>query len=105
LLLAIYSYFAEAEREFISMRTRQGLAAARAEGKTLGRPKGSRDKERILDPYREQIKKYLELKISLRRICSLINPQLEKPIAYNSYQYFVRQDTELLTLWKAQRQK
>lgn len=105
LLLAIYSYFAEAEREFISMRTRQGLAAARAEGKTLGRPKGSRDKERILDPYREQIKDYLQLKISLRRIRSLINPQLEKSIAYNSYQYFVRQDAELLTLWKAQRQK
>lgn len=105
LLLAIYSYFAEAEREFISMRTRQGLAAARAEGKTLGRPKGSRDKERILDPYRQQIKEYLELKISLRRIRSLINPQLKRPIAYNSYQYFVRQDTELLTLWKAQRQK
>jgi DNA invertase Pin-like site-specific DNA recombinase len=55
LLLAIYSYFAEAEREFISMRTKQGLAAARASGKKLGRPKGSRDKERVLDPYREQL--------------------------------------------------
>ena len=49
LLLAIYSYFAEVEREFISMRTRQGLAAARAQGKQLGRPKGSRDKERERD--------------------------------------------------------
>ncbi len=45
LLLAIYSYFAEAEREFISMRTEQGLAAARASGKKLERPKGSRDKK------------------------------------------------------------
>jgi DNA invertase Pin-like site-specific DNA recombinase len=44
LLLAIYSYFAEAEREFISVRTKQGLAAAKASGKKLGRPKGSRDK-------------------------------------------------------------
>lgn len=35
LLLAIYSYFAEAEREFIYMRTKQGLAAARASGKKL----------------------------------------------------------------------
>ena len=43
-LLAIYSYFAEAEREFISIRTKQGLAAVRASGKKLGRPKGSRDK-------------------------------------------------------------
>ena len=31
LLLAIYSYFAETERDFISMRTKQGLAAARPE--------------------------------------------------------------------------
>jgi DNA invertase Pin-like site-specific DNA recombinase len=105
LLLAIYSYFAEAEREFISLRTKQGLAAAQARGQKLGRPKGSRDKERILDPYREQIKEYLQLNIPLRRIHTIINPQLENPIAYNAYQYFVRQDPELLTLWQAQRQK
>ena len=36
LLLAIYSYFAEAEREYISIRTKQGLAAAKAKGKILG---------------------------------------------------------------------
>jgi DNA invertase Pin-like site-specific DNA recombinase len=39
LLLAIDSYFAETEREFISLRTRQGLAGVRAKGKTLGRPR------------------------------------------------------------------
>ena len=104
LLLAIYSYFAEVEREFISMRTQQGLAAARAQGKLLGRPKGSRDKERVLDQYREQIKEYLQLSIPLRRIHSIINPQLVQPISYPSYRYFVRQDPELLALWQAQRQ-
>lgn len=102
LLLAIYSYFAEAERDFISVRTQQGLAAARASGKQLGRPKGSRDKERVLDPYREQISEYLQLQLPLRRIRAIINPQLDKPIAYNSYRYFVRQDTELLELWQSQ---
>ena len=75
LLLAIYSYFAEAERDFISMRTKQGLAAARASGKKLGRPKGSRDKERALDPYREKIKEYLQLGLSLSRIRMILNPQ------------------------------
>ena len=100
LLLAIYSYFAEAEREFISMRTKQGLAAARASGKKLGRPKGSRDKERVLDPYREQIKEYLQLGISLSRVRTIINPQLEKSMSYPSYRYFVRQDAELLELWQ-----
>lgn len=105
LLLAIYSYFAEAEREFISMRTRQGLAAARASGKKLGRPRGSRDKERILDPYREQIEEYLQLGLSLSRIRTILNPQLEKPISYPSYRYFVRQDVGLLELWEAQKGK
>ena len=104
LLLAIYSYFAEAEREFISICTKQGLAAARASGKKLGRPKGSRDKERVLDPYREQMREYLQLGLPLSRIRAIINPQLDRPISYPSYRYFVRQDTELLELWQAQRQ-
>jgi DNA invertase Pin-like site-specific DNA recombinase len=103
LLLAIYSYFAEAERDFISMRTKQGLAAARASGKKLGRPKGSRDKERKLDPYREQMREYLQLGLSLGQIRKVINPQLEKPLSYPSYRYFARQDPELLALWQAQR--
>ena len=103
LLLAIYSYFAEAEREFISVRTKQGLAAAQANGKQLGRPKGSRDKRRALDPHREQIKEYLRLKLPLRRIRAIINPQLERPISYPSYRYFVRQDAELLELWQARK--
>ncbi len=102
LLLAIYSYFAEAEREFISVRTKQGLAAAQANGRQLGRPKGSRDKERVLDPHRDQIKEYLNLKIPLRRIRSILNPQLARPISYPAYRYFVRQDPELLDLWQAQ---
>jgi DNA invertase Pin-like site-specific DNA recombinase len=103
LLLAIYSYFAEAERDFISVRTQQGLAAARAKGKKLGRPQGSRDKVRVLDPYRGQIQAYLQLKIPLRRIRSILNPQLERPISYPAYRYFVRQDPELLDLWHIQR--
>jgi DNA invertase Pin-like site-specific DNA recombinase len=87
------------------VRTKQGLAAARASGKKLGRPKGSRDKERVLDPYREQVKEYLHLGLSLNRIRTIVNPQLEKPLSYPSYRYFVRQDMELVELWEAQREK
>ncbi len=103
LLLAIYSYSAEAERGFISMRTKQGMASAKAQGKHVGRPTGSRDKYRTLDPYREQIRDYLQLQLPLRRIHSIVNPQLEKPLSYSAYRYFVPQDEELLTLWQAQR--
>ena len=92
LLLAIYSYFAEAEREFISLRTKQGLAAAKASGKLLGRPKGSRNKERVLDPYKEQIKHYLALDLDLTSIMKLINPLLAQPLSYNSFKYYVQNE-------------
>ena len=36
----MFSLFAEIERDLISQRTKEGLAAARAKGKQLGRPKG-----------------------------------------------------------------
>lgn len=105
LLLAIYSYFAEAERDFISIRTKQGLAAARASGKKLGRPLGSRNKRRVLDPWREQIMEYFQLGLSLRRIRTILNPQLKTPLTYPSYRYFVLQDPELLILWHAQQEQ
>ncbi|NQT22544.1 MAG: recombinase family protein [Candidatus Omnitrophica bacterium] len=38
--------FAEFERELIVARTNSGLNRARKQGKTLGRPKGSKDKKR-----------------------------------------------------------
>ena len=103
LLLAIYSYFAEAEREYISIRTKQGLAAAKAKGKILGRPKGSKNKERILDPYRDQILDYLQMGLNLAAIRKIINNQMENPISYNSYKYSVQHDEQLQLAWSAQR--
>jgi DNA invertase Pin-like site-specific DNA recombinase len=101
LLLAIYSYFAEAEREYISIRTKQGLAAAKAKGKLLGRPKGTKNKKgRVLDPYIEQIKNYLQLKLPISSIRKIINNQLETPITYNSFKYFVYHDRDLYDLVK-----
>ena len=42
----IIAVFAEFERDLIQQRTLDGLARARAQGKTLGRPKGSKDKKK-----------------------------------------------------------
>lgn len=95
LLLAIYSYFAETEREFISTRTKQGLAAAKASGKMLGRPKGSRNKLRVLDPYKQQIREYLRLGLNLTSIRKLINPQLEKPVSYQTFKYFISNERSI----------
>ena len=103
LLLAIYSYFAESERDFISIRTKQGLAAARARGKKLGRPKGSRSRNRALEPFKDDIQRYLELGLSLAAVQKIINPRLEKPVTYNAYKYFVQHEPELLLSWQEQK--
>ena len=104
LLLAIYSYFAEAEREYISIRTKQGLAAAKAKGVRLGRPKGSRNRNRVLDPYKEQILEYLQMGLTLAAVRKITNRQLEKPLSYNSYKYFVQNEENLLRAWQTRRQ-
>ncbi len=96
LLLAVYSYFAESERDFISVRTKQALAAVKAKGIKLGRPKGSKNKAgSALSPYREQIAQYLRYQLALSAIQKLINPLLGNPLSYNSFVYFVKHDSEL----------
>jgi DNA invertase Pin-like site-specific DNA recombinase len=95
LLLAIYSYFAETEREFISMRTKDGLKAARADGKLLGRPKGSKSRNRRLEPFKEQIRGYLAIPLPYASILKIVNNQLEKPVAYNTLRYYIESETEL----------
>ena len=103
LLLAIYSYFAEAEREYISLRTKQGLAAAKASGKKLGRPKGSKNKDRVLDPFKQQIAEYLKLGLNLAAIRKIINNQLDQPASYNTYKYYVQHEGDLRELWNRQK--
>lgn len=40
-MVTLFALFAEVERDLISERTKEGLAAAKAKGRLLGRPKGS----------------------------------------------------------------
>jgi len=46
MVLAIAAAFAEFEKDIIRQRTLDGLARARSQGKTLGRPPGSKDKRK-----------------------------------------------------------
>ncbi|MFA6403102.1 MAG: recombinase family protein [Salinivirgaceae bacterium] len=90
LLFAIYSYFAQSEREFIALRTKQGLEAAKANGVILGRRKGTKNRKgRILDPYKQQIEKFLKLELSVNSIKKIVNDQLDKPLSYNTFKSFV----------------
>ena len=95
LLLAIYGYFAQTEREIISERTKQGLAAAKAQGKQLGRPVGAKAKVRVLDPYNLEILEYLKMNLSQAGILKIINSKLEKPLTITSLRYHIENTTEL----------
>ena len=46
-MITLFGLFSEIERKLISMRTREALAAAKAAGKKLGRPKGVLGKSRL----------------------------------------------------------
>lgn len=71
LMVSMFSMVAEVERDLISERTIMALDRIRAEGKTLGRPKGSRGKSK-LDGREDEIKYFLENKVSVRAISRLM---------------------------------
>ena len=62
---------AEIERALISQRTREALARLKAEGKHLGRPKGSRNRHEVhpLYPHRHYIRNAIRQGCSQREIC------------------------------------
>ena len=71
-MIALFGLFAEIERDLISERTKEGLAAARAKGKILGCPKGARRKSR-LDGKEEEIRLLLEKEVSLASIAKILD--------------------------------
>ena len=95
-MLNVYGYFIEAESTFISRRTKQGLAAVKAKGIKLGRPKGHKNRERALDVHREEIMGLLNLGVNLTAIRKIVNEKMDKPLSYTSYKYFIDHDEGLL---------
>ena len=63
----MFSLFAELERDLISLRTKEALAAKKARGIRIGKPKGTIQKS-MYDKDIEQIKKWLNLEMSARKI-------------------------------------
>lgn len=57
-MVTLFGLFAEIERDLISLRTKQGLMAAKDRGKLLGRPKGTGKSK--LDQYKIEIEALLK---------------------------------------------
>ena len=69
MLCFAFGLVAEIERNLISMRTREALALRKAEGKVLGRRKGSYTKFNILTENQQQIIRMLNQDQSIADIC------------------------------------
>ena len=65
-----FSIAAEIERELISQRTKEALRRRKAEGKPLGRPKGSYSSR--LDKYKDQIEELRKKGVSISSIAKII---------------------------------
>jgi DNA invertase Pin-like site-specific DNA recombinase len=82
-MVALFGLFAEVERDLISERTREGLAAARAKGRLLGRPKGSLGSSK-LDGKEEEIRMLLEKQVSKASIAKIVG------VSSTNLRHFIR---------------
>lgn len=67
IMITLLSLFAELERTMISRRTKEALAAKKAQGIPLGKPKGTRQTSQF-DQDLQRITELLELGVSVRKI-------------------------------------
>jgi DNA invertase Pin-like site-specific DNA recombinase len=67
IIVTLFSLFGELERDLISLRTKEALAAKKAKGIQLGKPKGTIQKS-MYDKDLETIKGWLALGLSGRKI-------------------------------------
>ena len=66
-MITMLSLFAQLERSMISRRTKEALAAKKAQGVQLGKPKGTRQSSQF-DKDRNRIVELLSLGVSIRKI-------------------------------------
>lgn len=71
-MIALFGLFAEVERDLIAERTKEGLAAARAKDRKLGRPKGSLGKSR-LDGKEQEIQLLLQKRVSKASLARIMD--------------------------------
>jgi DNA invertase Pin-like site-specific DNA recombinase len=76
IMITLFSLFAELERDLLSLRTKEALAAKKRGGVSLGKPKGTIQKSQF-DKDLPRIKELLKVGLSVRKIA--------KVLGYNSH--------------------
>jgi DNA invertase Pin-like site-specific DNA recombinase len=82
IITALFSLFAELERDLISLRTKEALASKKLQGIQLGKPKGTIQKSKF-DKDVPKIKELLALGLSVRKIATFLG--CTNHIGLNSY--------------------
>src|SRR3954465_9689792 len=82
-MVALFGLFAEVERDLISERTKEGLVAARARGRLLGRPRDSRGRSK-LDGKEGEIRMLLEKEVSKASIAKIMG------VSSTNLRHFIR---------------
>lgn len=82
-MVTMFGLFAEIERDLISERTKEGIAAARKKGKTIGRPKGILGKSK-LDGKDDEIRLLLEKDVGTTSIAKIMG------VSRTALRHFIR---------------
>lgn len=82
IMVTLFSLFSEIERDIISQRTKDALAAKRAQGIVFGKPKGTIQKSKF-DAHIERIQELLKLGLSVRKTAKLLG--YNNAIGLNNY--------------------
>ena len=85
-MVTMFGLFAEIERDLISERTREGLAAAKAKGNLPGRPKGSHGQSK-LDGKEPEISILLGKQVSKASIAKIMD------VSHSTLLHFIRSRT------------
>jgi len=80
-MVTMFSLFAELERDIISERTKAALAAKKAGGKKLGKPKGTLQESK-LDPHQERIKEFLKHGVAKSAIARMLGTSRTNLVSY-----------------------
>lgn len=82
IIITLFSLFAELERDLVSARTREALAAKKAQGIKLGKPKGTIQKSKF-DEHVDKIGDLLKMGLSVRKIAKVLG--YSNHIALNTF--------------------